>query len=266
MQGNISQLLEIMTRLRDPENGCPWDIEQDFTSIAPYTIEEAYEVDEAIRADDMDALKDELGDLLLQVVFHAEMAREAGHFNFSDVVAGISEKMTRRHPHVFADSNIRDADQQSKAWEVQKAEERAAEAGKHNNRAPSALDGVANALPALMRAEKNQKRASRVGFDWCESGPMIEKIAEELVEINDAKSEPVDPKHLRLECGDLLFSCVNLVRHLGVDAEHALRDSNAKFENRFRRMESVVQGENKRVEEKTLEQLEEIWQQVKADE
>ena len=171
MQGNISELLEIMTRLRDPESGCPWDIEQDFASIAPYTIEEAYEVEEAIREDDMDALKDELGDLLLQVVFHAEMAREAGHFDFTDVVAGISEKMIRRHPHVFADSNITDAEQQTKAWEVQKAEEREAYAGKHN-KAPSALDGVANALPALMRAEKNQKRASRVGFDWRESGPM----------------------------------------------------------------------------------------------
>lgn len=265
MQGNISELLEIMTRLRDPENGCPWDIEQDFTSIAPYTIEEAYEVEEAIRADDMEALKGELGDLLLQVVFHAEMAREAGHFDFSDVVAGISDKMTRRHPHVFADSDIRDVDQQSKAWEMQKAEERAAEAGK-NNKAPSALDGVANTLPALMRAEKIQKRASRVGFDWRESGPMVEKIAEELAEVDDAKSAPANPEHLRLECGDLLFSCVNLIRHLGVDAEHALRDSNAKFENRFRRLESIVQAENEQVDEKTLAQLEEVWQQVKAGE
>ncbi len=265
MLGNIGELLEIMTRLRDPENGCPWDIEQDFASIAPYTIEEAYEVEEAIREKDMDALKDELGDLLLQVVFHAEMAREAGHFDFSDVVAGISDKMMRRHPHVFADSNIRDADQQSKAWEVQKAKERAAAAGK-KNRAPSALDGVASALPALMRAEKIQNRAARVGFDWRETAPVIEKIAEELAEIDEVQSDSSEGEGLSLECGDLLFSCVNLVRHLGIDCESALRDSNAKFENRFRRLESIAKGENKQINEMTLAQLDEIWRRVKAEE
>jgi MazG family protein len=266
MQGNIDKLLEIMTRLRDPENGCPWDVEQDFTSIAPYTIEEAYEVDEAIRENDMEALRDELGDLLLQVVFHAEMAREAGHFNFNDVVDSISEKMVRRHPHVFADLKIKDADQQSKAWEIQKANERAAHAGKDNT-APSALDGVAMALPALMRAEKIQKRAARVGFDWHETGPVIEKISEELAEIDDARSESEDGNNnLSMECGDLLFSCVNLIRHLAVDAETALRDSNAKFENRFRHLESIARTENKKIGEMDLVQLDQIWQRVKAAE
>ena len=264
MQGNIDKLLEIMTRLRDPENGCPWDVEQNFTSIAPYTIEEAYEVDEAIRENDMEALCDELGDLLLQVVFHAEMAREAGHFDFNDVVDSISEKMVRRHPHVFADLKIKDADQQNKAWEIQKASERAAQAGK-NKTAPSALDGVAMALPALMRAEKIQKRAARVGFDWRETGPVIEKIAEELAEIDDARSgSDGGNNNLSMECGDLLFSCVNLIRHLAVDAETALRDSNAKFENRFRHLESIARTEDKQISEMDLEQLDQIWRRVKA--
>ena len=266
MQGNINKLLEIMTRLRDPENGCPWDVEQDFTSVAPFTIEEAYEVDEAIRDDDMNALRDELGDLLLQVVFHAEMAREAGHFDFNAVADGISEKMIRRHPHVFADVKIRDAKQQTTAWEVQKVNERAAKA-KEKNTQPSALDGVAAALPALMRAEKLQKRTARVGFDWQDTGPVIAKVSEELVEIEAVKNAPgSDNDDLRMECGDLLFSCVNLVRHLGIDAEHALRDSNAKFERRFRRLESIAESDNKQTADMPLEALDQIWEQVKSEE
>ena len=265
MNGNIGKLLQIMTRLRDPENGCPWDIEQDFASIAPYTIEEAYEVEEAIRGEDMDALRDELGDLLLQVVFHAEMAREAGHFDFDQVAEGIADKMIRRHPHVFADSKIKDAQQQSKAWEAHKESERAARSGPGGT-PHSALDGVAMALPALMRAEKIQQRAARIGFDWRETGPVIEKIAEELVEIEEAKADSGDAGKLSLECGDLLFSCVNLIRHLGVDAESALRAANAKFEKRFRNLESIAQAENRQPKNMPIEELEQIWRRVKDQE
>lgn len=260
----IGNLLTVMTRLRDRENGCPWDIEQDFASIAPYTIEEAYEVAQAIQDSDMDALRDELGDLLLQVVYHAEMAREAGAFDFDDVAAGISEKMIRRHPHVFADTEIDDADQQSLAWETQKANERNARADE-NKTSASALDGIALALPALMRAEKLQKRAARVGFDWHDMAPVVEKIAEELAEVAEAGADGAQNKKLSLECGDLLFACVNLVRHMGIDAESALRQANAKFDRRFRRLESLVRDENRKPEQMSLAALEQIWQRVKKE-
>ena len=260
----IGNLLTVMTRLRDRENGCPWDIEQDFASIAPYTIEEAYEVAQAIQDSDMDALRDELGDLLLQVVYHAEMAREAGAFDFDDVAAGISEKMIRRHPHVFADTEIDDADQQSLAWETQKANERNARADENKTPA-SALDGIALALPALMRAEKLQKRAARVGFDWHDMAPVVEKIAEELAEVAEAGADGAQNEKLSLECGDLLFACVNLVRHMGIDAESALRQANAKFDRRFRRLESLVRDENRKPEQMSLAALEKIWQRVKKE-
>ena len=271
MSENIGNLLTVMTRLRDRENGCPWDIEQDFTSIAPYTIEEAYEVAQAIQDRDMDALRDELGDLLLQVVYHAEMAREAGAFDFDDVAAGISEKMIRRHPHVFADTEIEDANQQSLAWETQKANERSARATRAtraggNNAPASALDGVALALPALLRAEKLQKRAARVGFDWHDTAPVVEKIAEELAEVAEAGADDAENEKLGLECGDLLFACVNLVRHMGIDAESALRQANAKFEKRFRRLESLVRDEEQKPEQMSLAALEQIWQRVKNEE
>ena len=270
MSENIETLLEIMTRLRDPESGCPWDIEQDFQSIAPYTIEEAYEVAQAIEQSDMNALRDELGDLLLQVVYHAEMAREAGDFDFEDVAASISEKMIRRHPHVFGNSKISDANHQSLAWETQKAKERSAETEKGNTPS-SAIDGVALALPALMRAQKLQKRASRLGFDWQNTGPVLEKIAEELVEVEDASSDSGSSNgginiNLSLECGDLLFACVNLVRHKGIDAENALRQANTKFEKRFRRLETLIAGENLKLEQMSLEELELIWKRVKSEE
>jgi len=270
MSENIGTLLEVMTRLRDPVSGCPWDIEQDFRSIAPYTIEEAYEVAQAIQESDMDALRDELGDLLLQVVYHAEMAREAGDFDFDDVAAGISDKMIRRHPHVFADTKISDANHQSLAWESQKANERSAQA-KKSNTPSSALDGVALALPALMRAQKLQKRAARLGFDWQDTAPVVEKIVEELAEVEDARSDSgnsngENSENLSLECGDLLFACVNLVRHMGVDAENALRQSNIKFEKRFRRLETLIAGENLQPEKMALEELERIWQLVKFEE
>ncbi|MDA1355745.1 MAG: nucleoside triphosphate pyrophosphohydrolase [Proteobacteria bacterium] len=265
MSKNIGALLDVMTRLRDPDSGCPWDIEQDFKSIAPYTIEEAYEVEQAIQDSDMDALRDELGDLLLQVVYHAEMAREAGAFNFDDVAAGISNKMIRRHPHVFADTKINDANHQSLAWETLKANERSVQA-EGKNTAASALDGVALALPALMRAEKLQKRAARLGFDWQETAPVIEKIAEELAEVEEARSEGGNNEKLNLECGDLLFACVNLVRHMGIDAEYALRQANAKFEKRFRRLEALAAADNQKPEKMSLEELERIWQRAKKEE
>ena len=270
MSENIVTLLEVMTRLRDPDSGCPWDIEQDFKSIAPYTIEEAYEVAQAIEDSDMDALRDELGDLLLQVVYHAEMAREADAFNFDDVAAGISDKMIRRHPHVFADTKISDATHQSLAWETQKANERSMQAEERNTPA-SSLDGVALALPALMRAEKLQKRAARLGFDWQDTAPVVEKIAEELAEVEEARSENGNSnggnnENLSIECGDLLFACVNLVRHMGIDAENALRQANAKFEKRFRHLEALVAGENLKPEQMSLEELERFWQRVKTEE
>ena len=209
-------LLRIMAKLRDPDGGCPWDVEQDFASIAPYTIEEAYEVADAIEQSDMESLKGELGDLLLQVVFHAQMASEAGHFEYADVVNAVSEKMVVRHPHVFGDVSIEDADAQTKAWEDQKAAERAAKA-EASGRVASVLDDVARGLPALMRAEKLQKRAARVGFDWPTVEPVFDKVREELDEVSVEIDRGSDPARLEDELGDVLFTCVNLARKLGTD-------------------------------------------------
>ncbi|MBI3515069.1 MAG: nucleoside triphosphate pyrophosphohydrolase, partial [Proteobacteria bacterium] len=210
----IERLLEVMRRLRDPKSGCPWDVEQSFATIAPYTIEEAYEVAEAIQNHDMAALQDELGDLLLQVVFHAQMAAEDQKFDFDAVAAAIADKMIRRHPHVFADQTVDGAAAQTKAWEAQKAEERAAKA-RAAGTPPSALDGVTVGLPALTRALKLQKRAGRVGFDWKEAPPILDKIAEELGELRHEMAAPArDPDRLEDELGDLLFACANLARHL----------------------------------------------------
>lgn len=235
-----------MARLRDPQAGCPWDIEQTFATIAPYTIEEAYEVADAIERDDMAALKDELGDLLLQVVFHSRMAEEAGHFAVGDVIDAISDKMVRRHPHIFADQSVEQWD-----WEAIKAEERS------DGGSSSAMDGVASALPALMRAQKLQKRAARTGFDWPDVMGAVEKIGEEIEELLDAESEVerID------EAGDLLFAAVNMVRHMGVSAEDALRAANAKFERRFRAMETDAGDAFAGL---SLEQKEQLWQRAKA--
>jgi ATP diphosphatase len=223
---DIMPLARVMARLRDPETGCPWDIEQDFASIAPYTIEEAYEVADAIERNDMTGLRDELGDLLLQVVFHARMAEQGGHFALADVIESISAKMIRRHPHVFADSVARiDGHAQ---WESIKAAERA-----EKEPDPSALAGVAVALPALLRAEKLQKRAARTGFDWPDTNRVYDKIFEEIEEVKNTTSQAERED----EIGDLLFAVVNLARHLKVDPERALRAGNAKFERRFRAME-----------------------------
>jgi len=260
----MNDLLQIMAKLRDPDGGCPWDVEQDFSTIAPYTIEEAYEVADAIERGNMDDLKGELGDLLLQVVFHAQMAAEAGHFKYADVVNSISEKMVVRHPHVFGDMTVEDADAQTAAWETQKAAERAAKA-EAAGLVPSALDDVASGLPALMRAEKFQKRAARVGFDWPSPAPVVDQVREELDEVI-AEIDGGDPDRLEDEIGDLLFTCVNLARKLGVDPETALRRTNAKFESRFRAVEGYAVADDRALPDMTLDEMEALWKRAKVDE
>ncbi len=245
----LTRLLAVMARLRDPGSGCEWDLAQNFASIAPYTIEEAYEVADAIERADMDDLRGELGDLLLQVVFHARMAEEAGHFAFADVARSIADKMEARHPHIFGDES---GSMGETRWENLKQAEREA-AG-----ATSALDGVAKALPGLLRAQKLQKRAARVGFDWPDAEGPKAKVIEEIEELETASSETRQE-----EAGDLLFAAVNLVRAYGIDAEEALRTANAKFERRFRTMEARAKGT---FQELTLDQQEELWQAVKRDE
>lgn len=227
---DVMPLAKIMAQLRDPVNGCPWDVEQNFSTIAPYTIEEAYEVGDAISRNDMAALKDELGDLMLQVVFHSRMAEEAGHFTLQDVIDAICEKMIRRHPHVFAATTVDQVTTVQSNWESIKAAERA-----EKDTDGSALAGVALAMPALMRAEKIQKRAARTGFDWSDTTGVIAKIEEEIQEVIAASSD--DEKED--EVGDLIFAVVNLARHMKVDPEAALRRANGKFETRFRAMEAI---------------------------
>lgn len=254
-QPPLDRLLRIMARLRDPVSGCEWDRAQDFLSIAPYTIEEAYEVADAIQRQDLAALRDELGDLLLQVVFHARMAEEAGHFAFDDVAAAISDKMEARHPHLFGNS-ADDGHDREVRWERIKAEERAAKG------AAGALDGVALALPALLRAEKLQKRAARVGFDWPDAEGPADKVREEMVELAEATSQA----DRIAEAGDLLFAAVNLVRAHGIAAEDALRSANAKFERRFRAMEALATAQGVDFAALNLDAQEALWQQVKASE
>ncbi len=233
---SIDELLAIMAALRNPDGGCPWDLQQDFATIAPYTIEEAYEVADAIDRGDMPALCDELGDLLFQVVFHAQMAREAGHFGFDDVVAAICAKMLRRHPHVFGEAAVADADAQTVAWEAHKRAERAAR-GEADH---SALAGISRGMPEWQRALKLQKRAATVGFDWPEVEPVLAKLHEEIDEVRSEFAAGSDPTRLTDEIGDLLFVCVNVARHAKVDVSAALRHANAKFERRFRRMEQLA--------------------------
>ena len=257
--GNIEDLLAIMRRLRYPDGGCPWDLEQTFATIAPYTIEEAYEVAAAIEAGDFDHLKDELGDLLLQVVFHARMAEERGLFAFSDVVRAITDKMIRRHPHVFAEGGARTAGDVTLAWDEIKRHERAAKPASE-----SRLDGVANALPALMRAVKLQARAAEVGFDWPSAVTVTDKIAEEAREL--AEADPADRGHVEEEFGDLLFAVANLARHLKIDPETALRAANAKFVRRFKAIEDGLRTRGRTPEDATLEEMEALWQAAKAAE
>lgn len=254
---SIDRLLSVMARLRDQETGCPWDKEQTFESIAPYTIEEAYEVADAIAQGDMESLKDELGDLLFQVVFYAQMSHETGGFDFDAIATAISDKMERRHPHVFGDVDIRDEAQQKFAWEAQKASERAKQGS--DDQPASALDGIARALPALMRAEKLQKRAARLGFDWPEIGPVYDKVEEEILELKDATTQ----EEIEEEVGDLIFAVVNLARHMDVDSEVALRRGNDKFEKRFRQVENRLTADGKQVSDCSIDELEAIWRQIK---
>ena len=258
------RLLGIMARLRDPETGCPWDREQSFATIAPYTIEEAYEVAEAIASGDREALREELGDLLFQVVFYAQMASERGWFNFADIARGISDKMVRRHPHVFGDASVESADAQVEAWEATKKRERTEKAAA-KGLLPSALDGVPTPLPALTRAEKLTKRAARVGFDWPQADQILDKLQEEFDELRE-EVRGGDKSRITDELGDVLFSWVNLARVHGVDSEDALRGTNQKFERRFRRIEALLKERGKTPQESTLAEMEALWQQAKAEE
>lgn len=258
----LDRLLAIMARLRDPERGCPWDREQSFETIAPYTIEEAYEVADAIERGDMSGLKDELGDLLFQVVFHARMAEEQQAFAFDDVAAAIADKMERRHPHVFANAEIASAAAQTEAWERHKAAERR-ELARQAGADVSVVDGIALALPALMRAVKLQSRAARIGFDWPEARPVFDKLAEEIAELEAELARGADRHRLEDEMGDLLFAATNLARKLDIDPEAALRHANAKFERRFRRIEALAA---RRETGTDLDALEALWQEVKREE
>ena len=259
----IDRLRAIMAALRDPRTGCPWDIEQDFRSIAPYTIEEAFEVADAIEREDWADLKGELGDLLFQSVYHAQMAEEAGHFTFDDVATAIADKMVERHPHVFGDeSRDKSAAQQTADWEAVKAAERAAKATRKGS-GGGVLDDVALGLPALMRAEKLQKRAARVGFDWPEIGEVLDKIAEEARELAEAR-ETATPDEIEDEMGDLLFVAANLARHLKVDPEVALRRANAKFTRRFAHIEARLAEAGRRPEDATLREMDALWDEAKA--
>ena len=272
MTAAITRLLDIMTRLRDPESGCPWDVEQTFATIAPYTIEEAYEVAEAIAEGDMESLRGELGDLLLQVVFHSQMAREAGHFDFDAVAEAVSDKMVRRHPHVFADAKIASTAAQTRAWEDHKEQERRAASGENgggsveSSLGPGALAGVPAALPALLRAEKLGKRAARVGFDWPDTPPVLAKVREEIGELEAEMAGGGSAARLEHEVGDLLFACANLARHLKIDAEAALREANRRFEHRFGRVETLASEAGKSVADTPLDELEAFWERAKREE
>ncbi|MGQ3298097.1 nucleoside triphosphate pyrophosphohydrolase [Reyranella sp.] len=259
----LPRLLAVMAWLRDRQHGCPWDIDQTFRTIAPYTIEEAYEVADAIEREDIPALKEELGDLLLQVVYHSQIASEAQAFGFDDVAAAIADKMVDRHPHVFGDMDIRTADAQTVSWEARKAAERAAKGITEG--ATGALDGVARALPALMRAEKIQKRAARVGFDWVAIGPVIDKIEEELRELRaELEAGKVEQAKVADELGDVLFAVANLARHCKVDPEVALRATNDKFEKRFRHIERRLAETGRKPSDASLEEMEALWQEAKT--
>jgi ATP diphosphatase len=257
----VDELIAIMARLRDPENGCPWDVKQSFATIAPYTIEEAYEVTDAIDRNDMTDLRDELGDLLLQVVFHSRMAEEAGHFAFGDVVAGICDKMVRRHPHVFEDMKHESPAAQSRDWDRLKADERAAKGGEDM----SALAGISHGLPEWQRAVKLQKRAANVGFDWPDHRPVLDKMAEEIEEVRHEFDNGADEARLADEMGDVLFVAANLARHAKVDVSRALRGANAKFERRFRAMEAIAASEGRSLASYPLDEQEALWVRVKRE-
>jgi len=274
----MKKLLDIMAALREPQTGCPWDIKQSFKTIVPYTLEEAYEVADAIENGDMNELKNELGDLLFQVVFYAQMAKEQGDFNFDDVVEAVSEKLINRHPHVFGELGRNDEKklnevelneaelneaELNEAWEKSKENERGTHAVNKKNRRALVLDGVAKALPALKRSQKLQNRAAREGFDWPNVEPVLDKIEEEIQELREAMQYK-NQQHIIEETGDVLFSCVNLARHLNVDAEESLRRCNQKFEQRFGYIEKVLNQENKSFKNCSLDDLEDLWAQAKV--
>ena len=256
----VLRLLQIMARLRDPKTGCPWDIEQTFATIAPYTVEEAYEVADAIQRGDMEHLKEELGDLLLQVVYHARMAEEAGAFDFAAVAQGIGDKMVRRHPHVFGADEVRSAADQTDRWEAIKAAERAAK-----GQADSALDGVPIGMPALTRAAKLTRRAARVGFDWPDISQVTAKLREELEELQD-ELDSGDTDKAREELGDLLFVCANLARKLDADPEQVLADANAKFMRRFKYIEARLSEQGRAPTDSDLAEMDALWDQAKTHE
>lgn len=254
-----ARLLAIMTRLRDPREGCPWDKRQTFDTIVPYTLEETYEVLDAIARRDYGDLRDELGDLLFQVVFYAEMAREQGLFDFADVCNAISDKLERRHPHIFGPQAGGNAE--AGQWEKLKASERA------QKERLSPLDDIPDALPALMKAQKIQQRCATVGFDWATLGPVVDKVHEEIEEVmHEARQTVVDEDKLEEELGDLLFATVNLTRHLGKKAETALQKANRKFERRFRQVEDIIQSEGRQLHQASLEEMEAAWQKIKNKE
>ncbi len=257
MPASMDRLLRIMSRLRDRDGGCPWDLEQTFATIAPHTLEEAYEVVEAIEADDKAAMKDELGDLLFQVVFYAQMAKEEGSFDFDQIAEAICDKMERRHPHVFGTAEMTDPENHIKLWEEQKAAERAEKA------ATGTLDGVSVALPALPRAVKLQKRVARVGFDWPDVEQVFDKLTEEIGELRAELVENPDQGRIADEMGDILFVCANLARKLGVDPETALRGCNQKFERRFRHIESGLAADGRNPEQASLSEMEALWLEAK---
>lgn len=263
---SIQQLLQIMKALRDPVTGCPWDRQQNFQSLIPYTLEEAYEVADAIERNEVDDIKEELGDLLFQIIFYSQLADEQHAFNFFNVAQTICDKLIRRHPHVFSDAKIVDAEAQTKAWEILKQEERKMKSDK-NTGPLSQLDDVSRTLPSLMRAEKLQRRAARTGFDWPDVSGVIEKVYEELEEVQ-AELNDVRPELSRLEdeIGDLFFSCVNLSRHAGVDAEVCLRKANLKFEHRFRVLEQLCQTKKLDISMLEADELENLWQEAKKHE
>ncbi|MES9972181.1 MAG: nucleoside triphosphate pyrophosphohydrolase [Candidatus Thiodiazotropha sp.] len=260
----IQQLLDIMKQLRDPDKGCPWDLRQTYSTIVPYTLEEAYEVADSIHREEMTELRDELGDLLFQIVFYSQIAKEEGHFDFNDVASGICNKMIRRHPHVFSDAQYKDDTALRHAWELQKEEERTQR--KKASTPASHMDGVAHALPALLRAEKLQKRAARVGFDWPDVQGALDKVNEEFDEVQ-AEIDKNDRDRLEDELGDLLFSMVNVIRLLGLDAEQSLTRANSKFERRFRAMERRLTDEGgSSMDTLSLDQLDALWEAVKHSE
>lgn len=263
MNRDIDQLLKIMQQLRDPVTGCPWDLEQNYASIVPHTLEEAYEVAETIEQHDLESLPGELGDLLFQIIFYAQLGAEEGRFNFFDVVTEISDKLIRRHPHVFANEVVSNTNEQTRLWEQIKQQEK----GRKTSHQSSLLSGVLTTLPALTRAAKIQRKAAHIGFDWSESSEVLDKVEEELAELrHENTQQPPKPEHIEEELGDLLFSIVNLGRHLKIDSEGALRRATRKFEQRFQNMEQLCEQDGQSLETLSAEEMEQRWQQVKQKE